>query len=88
MKIEVKTPTKQEFAKMNFSGWSTWECPVSTFPWIYDATETCYILEGHAVVETKDQKVEFKKGDIVVFPDGLSCKWTVTEPIKKYYRFD
>ncbi len=88
MKIEVTTPTQQEVSKMDFSSWGTWECPVSTFPWSYDAKETCYILDGHVVVETQDQKVEFKKGDIVIFPKGLSCKWTVLKPVKKYYRFD
>ncbi|HOW16268.1 MAG TPA: cupin domain-containing protein, partial [bacterium] len=39
-------------------------------------------------VETKDQKVEFKSGDMVFFPKGLSCQWTVLKPVKKYYRFD
>jgi uncharacterized protein len=88
MKISVTTPTKDEFDKMDFSSWGTWECGVSTFPWSYDATETCYILDGHAKVETSDQKVEFKKGDMVVFPNGLACTWTVIKPIKKYYKFD
>lgn len=88
MKIDVCTPTPQELTKMDFKSWSTWECPVSTFPWTYDKTEVCYIIEGHVIVEAKDQKAEFKKGDIVFFPKGLSCTWKVLEPVKKYYRFD
>ncbi len=88
MKIELRTPTPKEVSMMNFSTWDTWECTVSKFPWSYDATETCYILEGQAIVEGNGQKVEFKKGDIVVFPKGLSCTWNVLKPIKKYYWFD
>ena len=88
MDIIVSTPNADEVSKMDFSSWGTWECGVSTFPWSYDAKETCYILEGNVVVETKDQKVEFKKGDLVVFPKGLTCKWTVLKPVRKYYKFE
>ena len=87
MKMKLRTPTTEEVKAMDFSSWGTWECGVSTFPWSYDATETCYILDGHATVEASGEKVEFKKGDIVVFPKGLSCTWTVIKPIKKYYKF-
>ena len=88
MKIFVSTQSAAEVSKMDFSSWGTWECGVSIFPWSYDATETCYILEGNVVVETVDQKVEFKKGDLVVFPKGLTCKWNVLNPVRKYYKFE
>lgn len=88
MRIIVSTPSAEEVSKMDFSKWGTWECGVSTFPWSYDAKETCYILEGEVVIETKDQKVEFKKGDLVVFPKGLTCKWNVIRPVRKYYKFE
>ena len=88
MDIKVRTPNKIEVSKMDFSKWGTWECRVSKFPWSYDATETCYILAGHVIVETNDGKVEFKEGDLVVFPKGLTCTWNVLEPVRKYYKFD
>ena len=88
MKIIVSTPSAAEVSKMDFSSWGTWECGVSTFPWSYDATETCYILEGNVVVEAANQKVEFKKGDLVVFPKGLTCKWNVLKAVRKYYKFE
>ena len=88
MKIIVSTPSAVEVSKMDFSKWGTWECGVSIFPWSYEAQETCYILEGNVVVETKDQKVEFKKGDLVVFPKGLTCKWNVLKAVRKYYKFE
>lgn len=87
-KISISTPNKEELAKLDFSNWGTWECGVSTFPWTYDAKETCYILEGEVTVETKIETVTFKKGDFVVFPKGLTCKWIVTKPVRKYYKFD
>ncbi|CAJ1444009.1 unnamed protein product, partial [Effrenium voratum] len=33
----------------------------------------------------KATKVE--AGDLVVFPDGMTCVWDVTKPIKKHYSF-
>ncbi len=88
MEIIVKKPSNEELNQMNFSKWGTWECGVSVFPWTYDAKETCYVLDGQVVVETDTQKVEFKKGDLVVFPKGLNCRWTVIKPVRKYYVFD
>ena len=32
--------------------------------------------------------VEFGAGDMVVFPDGMSCTWKVSEAVDKHYRFD
>jgi uncharacterized cupin superfamily protein len=88
MDIIVKTPSNEELNQIDFSKWGTWECGVSVFPWTYDTKETCYILDGHVVVDTDTQKVEFKKGDLVVFPKGLNCKWNVLKPVRKYYIFD
>jgi len=88
MKVTVTTPSKEDVAKIDFSSWGTWECGVSTFPWSYDAKETCYILEGHVLLETDDENIEFKTGDLVVLPKGLKCKWTVLKPVRKYYKFD
>jgi uncharacterized cupin superfamily protein len=61
---------------------------VSKFPWHYDAEETCYILEGEVVV-TPDggEEVTVGEGDLVTFPEGMSCTWEVRKPIRKHYRF-
>ncbi len=65
-----------------------WEKEVSTFPWRYDASETCYFLEGDVVV-TPDggTPVRMGQGDRVTFPAGMSCTWEIREPVKKHYRF-
>ena len=73
MKIEVKKPTEENLESKNVTSWPIWEKEVSRFDWHYDSIEECYLLEGEVVVETEDgNSVEFKKGDFVTFPKGLS----------------
>ncbi|MDH7503225.1 MAG: cupin domain-containing protein [Verrucomicrobiia bacterium] len=87
MKIEVRKPTQQELNSLGVSSWPIWTCGVSTFDWHYGETETCYLLEGKVTVEAEGKSVSFGKGDLVVFPQGLSCVWKVAEPVRKHYRF-
>ena len=69
-------------------GWPIWEKEVSTFPWTYDANETCYFLEGDATV-TPDggEPVTMGKGDLATFPVGMSCTWEIRQAVKKHYNF-
>jgi len=69
--------------------WPIWEKEVSTFPWTYDANETCYFLEGDVVV-TPDggEPVQMGKGDRVSFPAGMSCTWEIRTAVRKHYSFD
>ena len=85
--ITVKKPTREELDKLGAESWGIWTCKVSTFDWHYDDRETCYILEGKVTVTTPGQEVTFGKGDLVVFPKGLSCTWKVLEAVKKHYQF-
>lgn len=87
MKIEVHKPTAEELKILGALSWPIWTCGVSTFDWSYSDKETCYILEGQVTVEAGGQSVSFGKGDLVVFPQGLSCVWKVTSPVRKHYRF-
>lgn len=78
-------------AKLDIMGvydWPIWEKEVSTFPWTYDARETCYLLEGDVMV-TPDggESVHLRRGDLVTFPAGLSCTWRVREAVRKHYDF-
>jgi uncharacterized cupin superfamily protein len=86
MKIEVKTPTKDELKKLNVENWPIWECEPSEFDWEYDEDEQCHFLEGKVKVITNDGEVEIKKGDFVKFPKGLKCRWVVYEKVKKHYK--
>jgi hypothetical protein len=60
-----------------FRSWNVWESEISDFDWKYKAE-----------VASEAQTVIIEKGDYVVFPKGLSCRWKVLSPIKKYYSFE
>jgi len=89
MKIEVtKNPEAELLNKLGCRSWSIWEKEASTFPWHYDEKETCLIIKGKVTV-TPDgsEPVTFGTGDLVVFPQGMSCTWNVQEAVRKYYKF-
>jgi uncharacterized cupin superfamily protein len=81
-------PDDQALSNLGVSNWPTWSKEESKFPWSYDDKETCYLLEGEVVV-TPDggQPVEIKKGDLVTFPQGMSCTWDIKKAVKKHYTF-
>ena len=87
-KVSIKKPTKEELERLDVNNWSVWECEVKRFDWEYDEKEQCYVLEGKVKVVTHDgEEVEFGKGDLVTFPQGVSCTWDVKEKIRKLYKF-
>lgn len=77
-------------AKLDMIGvydWPVWSKEVSVFPWTYAAPETCYLLEGEAIVTPNDgTPVRIAAGDLVRFPAGLSCTWDIRVPVHKHYR--
>lgn len=89
MAKEIKitsNPDQETLDKLDIFSWPTWEKEVSEFPWSYDQPETCYIVEGQVTVTPEGgQPVTIKQGDLVNFPQGLSCTWKITKPIKKHY---
>ena len=87
LKIKVEKPTAQKLKDLNVTAWPIWTKEPSTFDWHYDDPETCYFLEGDVTVDTKEGEVSFSKGDLVVFPRGLSCTWHVKKAVRKHYQF-
>jgi uncharacterized cupin superfamily protein len=86
MRIKVEKPSTETIAEMESC--PIWSKEVSVFDWEYDATETCYVMEGEVEVTTHEgEAVEFGAGDLVTFPRGLKCTWDVRKPIRKHYRF-
>lgn len=68
--------------------WPVWSKEPSEFPRTYDATETCYLLEGQVIVTLgQGEPMEFGQGDLVIFPRGLSCTWKVLKTVRKHYDF-
>ena len=73
---------------MAVDSWPIWSKEVSKFPWTYDQTEVCYILEGEVIVTPDDgEPVTIMAGDLVTFPAGMSCTWEIKEDIRKHYLF-
>lgn len=87
-KIIINKPTEEELKIMDIDSWSVWTCEVSNFDWEYPEEEICYIYEGEVTVNTSEESVEIKPGDLVTFPKGLKCNWDVKKPIKKVYKFN
>jgi uncharacterized cupin superfamily protein len=85
--IEIKQPDDATLEQLGVFAWPIWEQGASTFEWHYDDRETCYLLEGRVQVETGGESVEFGAGDMVTFPKGMDCTWTITQPVRKHYTF-
>ncbi len=89
-KIEIRrNPDEKTLESAGVFQWPVWTKEVSEFPWTYDAAETCYFLEGEVTVTPEDgEPVLVGKGDLVTFPQGMSCTWKIVKNVKKHYRFE
>lgn len=84
--VKITKPTEDELKEMDVERWSAWECEPSTFDWEYSTNETFYVKEGRVTVRHEDGEVSFGPGDLVTFPKGMKCTWTVHETIRKVYK--
>lgn len=81
-------PSPAKLEVMGVYDWPIWTKEESTFPWKYDTKETCYLLEGRVVVTPENgEPIEISAGDLVIFPQGMSCTWEILEPVEKHYEF-
>ena len=86
--IVEHNPGAERLEKLGVSGWATWSKEISVFPWTFGDQETAYILEGEVVVTPQGgEPVKFGKGDLVIFPAGMSCTWEVKQLLHKHYKF-
>jgi len=86
--IVEHAPDQNRLKSLGVFSWPIWTKEISEFPWTYDATETCYFLEGEVeVIPEEGEPVHIGKGDLVTFPKGLSCTWKVKKPVRKHYQF-
>jgi len=88
---EIKIETNPDEKRLNELGvfnWPIWTKEVSEFPWTYDSEETCYFLEGDVeVIPDGSEPVRMGQGDLVTFPQGVSCIWKVQKVVRKHYQF-
>lgn len=88
IKVE-HNPDPARLEALGVKAWSIWTKEVSDFPWTYDGEETCYFLEGEVTVTPAGgEPVTMGTGDLVTFPDGMSCRWQITRPVRKHYRIE
>ncbi|MBM4142115.1 MAG: cupin domain-containing protein [Lentisphaerae bacterium] len=87
IKVE-RGPSEKRLTDLGARDWPIWTGEASKFPWSYDEPETCYFLEGDVEV-TPDggTPVHIGKGDLAVFPAGMSCAWNIRKAVRKHYRF-
>jgi hypothetical protein len=83
--IVINKPSEQE--KQKCKQWPIWECQPSSFDWAYTETETCLLIKGKVTVTDQKDSVTLEKGDLVIFPEGLECKWNISEAVTKHYNF-
>ena len=86
-KVQIEKPTQEELKALGVQSWPIWSKEPSRFDWHYDDKETCYFLEGEVMIETSHETVNIGKGDLVIFPKGLSCTWHVKKVVRKHYNF-
>ncbi len=88
IRYELK-PSPAKLEVMGVDDWPLWKKAPSSFHWHYEQTETCYVLRGRFVVTPDGGAPQtFVRGDLIIFPAGLSCTWEILEPVEKHYRFD
>ncbi len=85
--IAIEKPEETKLEELGVKSWPIWTKEPSTFDWHYDECEVCYLLEGDVEVTTSEGTVQFGQGDLVTFPQGLSCTWKVKVGVRKHYRF-
>jgi len=87
LRISIEKPAAGKLKNLKVFSWSIWTKEVSSFDWQYDEKEVCFFLEGEVTVKTPFETVSFGKGDLVTFPQGLSCTWQVKKDVRKHYKF-
>jgi len=88
MNIVITKLSENEIIEMGVRSWPIWSCEVSEFDWEYSDEESCLLLEGGVEIKSGFETVRFSTGDFVVFPKGLKCRWKVTRPVRKHYKFN
>lgn len=86
IKIEPQ-PSESLLQELGVYNWPIWTQEASEFHWMYDEQETCYLLAGEVIVTlNQGEVVSFGEGDLVTFPAGMSCTWTIIKAARDFNR--
>jgi uncharacterized cupin superfamily protein len=81
-----RKPSPMKLEVLGVYDWPIWRKEVSTFPWTYQRQETCYVLRGRfRVTPDGGEPQSFQRGDLITFPQGLSCTWEIEQDVEKHY---
>jgi uncharacterized cupin superfamily protein len=83
--IVVSQPTAEQETTCNT--WPLWRHDPDTFEWTYTDKETCLVRQGHVSIADQTDSITFQAGDMVIFPKGLVCTWTIHETVVKNFSF-
>jgi len=80
-------PAPELLEKLNYKTWTVWDKEESEFKWTFNGKETAYVIEGAVKIIPDGQTdfVEFGAGDLITFPDGMTCTWIISKAVHKYY---
>ena len=88
MKITITKPGENFLNNIKIFKKPLWEHHPAKFNWKYNEKESCYIIDGEAIIVTSCESIIISKGDFLIFPEGLKCTWEILKTIRKHYYFD
>ena len=88
MQITVQKPDAKFLNNIEIFKKPIWEHHPANFNWKYNEKESCYLIDGEAIIITPFESLTISKGDFVIFPKGLKCTWKILKTIRKHYYFN
>lgn len=87
MQIQIEhRPAALKLDVMGVYDWPMQSLEPGEFVHDYAQAETCYILSGSATLTPANGPIlNIERGDLISFPAGLSCTWTIHSPVKTHY---
>jgi uncharacterized cupin superfamily protein len=82
----VEKPGADKLKELEVSGWPVWIKGPSEFVKRYEMPETCYIVEGEAVLTPENgEGVSIRRGMLVYFPAECNCHWSIKTKFSMRY---
>jgi uncharacterized cupin superfamily protein len=83
-----RKPSPMKLEVLGVYDWPIWRKTASVFDWTYVQQETCYILRGEfTVTPVGGEPQDFRRGDLITFPQGMLCRWEIHKDVEKHYDF-